>query len=145
MGFGVGATVTDLVRSTRGRVWKRNGALLFLEDAAGRTWTVLEGRCVLAADSGAETVGHPPNAVPVTCTPDQMAVNDLVRLGTDYHRVLDMRSKGGASGRILILEGYGPWVMTAARQVYRPIKTPGPGDTRPERQGARQSTERPAL
>lgn len=121
MSFDVGARVRDHTRFTEGQVWKRTGALLHLQNASGFTWTVLEHRCTLVDSASGEPVGFPPNTRPQTCTPDQMKVNDYIRLDNQCYRVRDMRSQGGATGRVLILDGYGPWVMTDSRQIFRPV------------------------
>lgn len=121
MSFAVGAKVRDHTRSAEGQIWRRTGALLHLQDPNGYTWTVLEHRCTLVESASGERMAFPPNTRPETCTPDQMKVNDYVRLGIQCYRVGDMRSRGGTSGRVLILDGYGPWVMTGSRQIFRPI------------------------
>ncbi|MFD7162737.1 hypothetical protein [Streptomyces violascens] len=121
MSFAVGAKVRDHTRSAEGKVWKREGPLLYLQNAIGYTWTVLERRCTLVENASAEPVSIPPRTKPHTCTPDQMKIDDYVRLDTTCYRVKDMRSHGGASGRVLILDGYGPWVMTGSREIFRPI------------------------
>ncbi|MFD5697883.1 hypothetical protein [Streptomyces lasiicapitis] len=64
---------------------------------------------------------YPPNTKPQMCSPDQMAIDDFVRIGGEFFRVEDMRAMGGSSSRVLILEHYGPWVMTSKREIYRPI------------------------
>ncbi|MFD9482467.1 hypothetical protein [Streptomyces sp. NPDC059991] len=121
MSFAVGAKVRDHTRSTEGKIWKRTGALLHLQDSNGYTWSALEHRCTLVENASGERVSFPPNTRPQSCTPDQMKVNDYVRLDDKCYRVEDMRSKGGATGRVLILDGYGPWVMTDTRQIFRPV------------------------
>ncbi|MEV6668849.1 hypothetical protein [Streptomyces sp. NPDC051162] len=48
-------------------------------------------------------------------------MGDYVFLEGGFWRVDDMRNTGGGSARVLILRGFGPWIMTVPREVYRPI------------------------
>ncbi|MFJ9429396.1 hypothetical protein ACIRQY_06995 [Streptomyces sp. NPDC101490] len=63
----------------------------------------------------------PGSTMPTHCPPGDVGIGDYVLLENRYRRVNDMRSKGGANGRVLLLEGYGPWLMTAPREIRRPI------------------------
>ncbi|MFJ6568203.1 hypothetical protein ACIQNU_12315 [Streptomyces sp. NPDC091292] len=121
MSFPVGAVVRDHTRAARGRIWKRSGDLLHLQNRAGYSWTVLEKRCTLVDDAPENRPAPPRHTLPTRCAPNEIRVGDFVPLDNRFHRVNDMRGKGGASCRILILERYGPWVMTSTREIYRPI------------------------
>ncbi|MEU5299777.1 hypothetical protein ACH4YO_07805 [Streptomyces noursei] len=63
----------------------------------------------------------PPNTQPENCGPHEIEVGDYVLVERRYRRVNDMRSRGGASERVLDLEGFGLWVMTTTHLIYRPI------------------------
>ncbi|MFF2845260.1 hypothetical protein ACFVT5_02860 [Streptomyces sp. NPDC058001] len=127
MSFAVGAVVQDHTRAARGIVWKRSGDVLHLQDSVGCTWTVLEKRCTLVEAAPEYRPERPRHTLPARCAPHEVRVGDYVLLDHHFCRVNDMRGKGGASGRILILERYGPWVMTSVREIFRPIiSVPGP-------------------
>ncbi|MFG2143245.1 hypothetical protein ACGFRG_03465 [Streptomyces sp. NPDC048696] len=49
-------------------------------------------------------------------------MGDYVLVAGRYRRVNDMCNRGGATERVLMLEGFGPWVMTTNHLIYRPIK-----------------------
>ncbi|MEU5432309.1 hypothetical protein AB0G73_02900 [Streptomyces sp. NPDC020719] len=80
----------------------------------------------LAGTAKAEGTEHrppaPPNTQPEHCTPNGIAVGDYVLVAGRYRRVNDMCNRGGATERVLMLEGFGPWVMTTNHLIYRPIK-----------------------
>ncbi|MFJ7901933.1 hypothetical protein ACIQ6V_15830 [Streptomyces sp. NPDC096198] len=123
MTFAVGAVVRDHTRAAQGQIWKRTGDLLHLQNRIGYTWTVLEKRCTLVDAAPENRPAPPANTRPTHCSPSEIAVGDYVLLDDNFCRVNDMRSKGATSGRVLILEHYGPWVMTSAREIFRPISS----------------------
>ncbi|MEV8393019.1 MULTISPECIES: hypothetical protein [unclassified Streptomyces] len=63
----------------------------------------------------------PPNTQPEHCAPNGIAVGDYVLVACRYRRVND-RNRGGVTERVLMLEGFGPWVMTSNHLIYRPIE-----------------------
>lgn len=82
------------------------------------------GRTVRGKGTGqsAERPPAPANTQPEKCAPTDMEVGDYIFVGLRYRRVNDMRSRGGATERVLVLEGFGPWVMTISHLIHRPIK-----------------------
>ncbi|SHN24096.1 hypothetical protein [Streptomyces yunnanensis] len=75
----------------------------------------------MSEDNGVQRPPAPANTTPEHCAPHDMQVGDYVFVDGRNRRVNDMRGRGGASVRVLILEGYGPWTMKTAALVYRPI------------------------
>ncbi|MER5885306.1 hypothetical protein ABT160_15870 [Streptomyces sp. NPDC001941] len=63
----------------------------------------------------------PPGTQPLLCHPDHVRVGDFLLVDRRYLRIEDLRGRGGYTGRVLMLGGYGPWVMTTSRQVHRPV------------------------
>lgn len=61
----------------------------------------------------------PPNTAPLDCAPNGVEVGDYIFVAGKNRRVNDMRSRGGTAERVLLLEGFGPWVMTTVHQIYR--------------------------
>lgn len=117
------------------KVWERRrkvfasvlfvcGAALDVEDESGARWTTRDVNCMPAAE--AEDQAAPYGTRPVSTTPSDVHVHDYVWVAGAYREVVDMRSKSAIGGKILVLKGHGPWVMTSPGTVYRPTRIGAP-------------------
>ncbi|GAA3127398.1 hypothetical protein ACFQ0X_12445 [Streptomyces rectiviolaceus] len=93
------------------------GAALNVETEAGAQWVARVEHCMPAVDAVDREA--PSGTTPVKALPSGVQVHDYVWVAGAYRQILDMRCKSESGGKILELEGHGPWVMVRPGTVYR--------------------------
>lgn len=114
-----GDTVQDSL-GRHGRVLVAGKYLVSLQRGS-HLWNVPYAECQLIERAPKKLVTVPYGWEEVKVTPTDVAVNDCIliaRSSSCPYRVLDMRGYKAGS-RLLILENYGPWVMTGPKAAYR--------------------------
>ncbi|MFE0138208.1 hypothetical protein ACFWY6_42690 [Streptomyces sp. NPDC059037] len=122
--FKAGDKVWERRRKSFATVRSACGAALSVESEAGARWDVRDEYCMPAAEAVDQEA--PSGTKPVQALPSDVQVHDYVWVAGAYREVVDMRCKSASGGKILELEGHGPWVMVRSGTVYRPARIGAP-------------------
>lgn len=114
----MGDEVGEQRRRSFAVVLRVQGAAVGVENQAGARWTARAEHCMPAAD--AEDRAAPSGTTPLAATAGDVWVHDYVWAAGAYREVLDMRRTSAGDGKILVLEGHGPWAMARPGTIYRP-------------------------